>query len=340
MLKTIDILLALTVVMLVASMVVTVLTQFVTSIGNTRGRHLLQGLADLLQQIDPQIERKIAESVCGAVLSHPMIRDVGQRYGAAIHREEFTKLLMDLASGQAPANCLEKLGAETRQTLLKTLQDNGIEDPKATVERVRDMALQLELDKPELATCARQAQALMQEANSKLLAKINSWFDQTIDRVSDRFTFTTRGITFICSVAVALLFQIDTVTLINRLSVDDQLRNTLVEQAYRKAGEQPPSDPVSAALTEKQKDELRELLELDVLTIPGSVDDWYKNWKNANAMGLVLSVFLMSLGAPFWYGALKNLLKLRGTLAGKDDSQRSERQNSQVGALPAGSVGQ
>lgn len=332
MLKTIDILLALTVVMLVASMVVTVLTQFVTSIGNTRGRHLLQGLADLLQQIDPKIERTVAESVCAAVLSHPMIRDVGQRYGAAIHREEFTKLLMDMASGQAPSNCLEKLGEDARKQLLKTLQDNGIQDPQATVDRVREMALQLELDKPELATCARQARALMQEANSKLVAKINSWFDQTIDRVSDRFTFTTRGITFICSVAVALIFQLDTVTLINRLSVDDSLRNTLVEQAYRQAGGQPPSAPVFAALTEKQKDEVKKLMELDILTIPGSADDWYKNWKNVNFMGLVLSVFLMSLGAPFWYGALKNLLKLRGTLAGKDDSQRSERQNTQGGA--------
>ena len=64
MLKTIDILLGLTVVMLVVSMAVTVLTQFVTSVLNSRGRHLLAGLADLLQQIDPQLERKIAESIC------------------------------------------------------------------------------------------------------------------------------------------------------------------------------------------------------------------------------------------------------------------------------------
>ncbi len=49
-------------------------------------------------------------------------------------------------------------------------------------------------------------------------------------------------------------------------------------------------------------------------------------------MGVLLPVFLLSLGAPFWYSALKNLLKLRGTLAGKDDSQREERQSTQQAA--------
>lgn len=42
--------------------------------------------------------------------------------------------------------------------------------------------------------------------------------------------------------------------------------------------------------------------------------------------GILVSWTLLSMGAPFWYDALKGLLKLRPLLAAKDDEQRLERQ--------------
>jgi hypothetical protein len=37
--------------------------------------------------------------------------------------------------------------------------------------------------------------------------------------------------------------------------------------------------------------------------------------------GLILTVLLLSLGAPFWFDALKNLVSLRPTIAGKVDRE-------------------
>ena len=53
MLKSLDILIGLVVVLLALSMAVTVVTQALTSIMNSRGRHLKRGLQDLLQQLIP-----------------------------------------------------------------------------------------------------------------------------------------------------------------------------------------------------------------------------------------------------------------------------------------------
>ena len=85
MLKTLDVLIGLTVVMLVLSMGVTMLTQFVTTMLNSRGRHLKRGLVDLLNQIDPALKQKIGtatESMAGrvaeAVLTHPLISSTGK----------------------------------------------------------------------------------------------------------------------------------------------------------------------------------------------------------------------------------------------------------------------
>jgi hypothetical protein len=49
-------------------------------------------------------------------------------------------------------------------------------------------------------------------------------------------------------------------------------------------------------------------------------------------LGVALSAVLLSLGGPFWYEALKNLLKLRSLVASKDDDQRQDRQTNTTAA--------
>src|SRR5579864_6304891 len=100
--KTLDVLIGLSLVMLLLSMIVTVITQFLINLGNMRGRHLLTGIADLLAQIDPDMPRKVAEEISTAVLSHPLIRNANRGLGNVIHREELTKLLLELGAGDGP----------------------------------------------------------------------------------------------------------------------------------------------------------------------------------------------------------------------------------------------
>jgi hypothetical protein len=201
------------------------------------------------------------------------------------------------------------------------------------------------MENPELAANAQSSMALMQEANSRLIAKINSWFDQTIDRVSDRFTASTRLITVVCSIAVVLAIQLDTIDVINRLSMDDGLRNSLVSEASRllpkntdngndaSKPESGTTDNPSKITEAQMTTELATLQKLGVVNVINvqstNLQEWCEHWKKANLFGIILSVFLLSLGAPFWYGTLKNLLKLRGVMAGNDDIQRNVRQTSQ-----------
>ncbi|AEF99996.1 hypothetical protein [Methylomonas methanica] len=329
MLKTLDILLGMTVIMLIASMAVTVLTQFVSGLVNLRGKNLARGLCDLLQQIDPNLQREIAEQITCSVLTHPMISSVAQRLGDTIHREEFVKLLMDLASGEIPKNHSNPLSDEAKQQLMALLQQNGIDNPKDTVDKVRNYALQLELSNPELAANVRHSIAMLTEANSRLVAKVNGWFDQTMDRVSDRFTASSRLVSVLCSVVVVAAIQLDSLDVINRLSMDDQLRDTLISKAFAIDQAQTTAGKAPVLNVDSVKTELNTLQELGVIDVINSGQNWREHWCEVNPIGIILSVFLLSLGAPFWYGALKNLLKLRGSLAGKDDAQRQERQRQQ-----------
>ena len=69
--------------------------------------------------------------------------------------------------------------------------------------------------------------------------------------------------------------------------------------------------------------------EAGVVPLP---ENWLRDWGWGKFPGIILSAMLLSLGAPFWYNALKNLVRLRPLLAMKEEAEREERQTQQAKA--------
>lgn len=337
MLKTIDIFIGLALVMLLISMIVTVITQVLTSLFNSRGKHLMQGVSDMLEQLHTGITREIAEEIAGKALRNPLVATARGRLGHVVHRDELTKLLLEVASEDGP----RQLSAEAKKAMHAALVDNGIctegtdeEIRKQIRDRlagVRSLALKLELEHPEMTNAARTRTALIQNANSQFLAKINLWFDQTMDRASERFTAHTRYVTFFAGLAVALALQLDTASLVSRLSTDNDLRTSLLSIAEKQNAAPAAGDAnVPVHLTDTDRQNLKDLVVNNVIGIPQSTSDWLARWNRDNCLtkglGIILTALLLSLGAPFWYGTLQNLIRLRSVLATKDDQQRDARQ--------------
>ena len=142
MLKSLDVVIGLTVVLLALSMAVTVITQAITTVINSRGRHLRRGLTDLLQQLDPALTETLSKAVATEILTHPLVSGSGApftalgrliggaRLGNVVHREEFTKLLMAAAAGQGS----ERLSPAAVEALTKALSNNGVVDPRETLK--------------------------------------------------------------------------------------------------------------------------------------------------------------------------------------------------------------
>ncbi len=325
MLKTLDILIGATTVVLLFSMAVTVITQALNNLFHRRGKHLKAGLANLLQQLGIS-ERKCAEDIADHVLRHPMIADGKGNLGTVVKREEFVKLMLDFAGGEG----MSSLGGDSKEALLAVVQRNGIADPLSALKNIRALELQLEASDPQLATNVRQALAIVHGAGSDFIARINSWYDQTIDRVSQRFTNYTHYVTVGIAAVVVLTVQLDIIAVMDRLSIDDQFRSAVVDMSAKQY-----ADNTSASKTNPQP--YYDLLsKTGLVTMPTSVG-WVSQLKETRKIpGMLLSVFLLSLGAPFWYGVLKDLLQLRSTVAEKDDVQRSQRQSGQPSTSSGG----
>ncbi len=329
MLKTLDILIGATTVILIFSMAVTVVTQAFTSFFGRRGKHLMDGLSDLLMQLGID-NRELAKSISVGVLSHPLIAGVNQRLGSVIQRGEFTKLLLDLSTDTGAS----RLQDDAKAALKKMLQNNGVADPGALLKQIRQAAVQIEAAQPALASDVRQTMAILRSSTSDYVARVNAWFDQTMDRVSERFTRYTHFVTIIFATLVVLTVQLDTVAVINRLSIDDKFRDDFVSAAVQ--------DYSTAAKTEADKSPEKHvppkpyydmLGKAGLISMPGT--DWFKQMSDVRKYpGMLLSILLISLGAPFWYNVLKDLIGLRSSLAKKDDDQRIVRQSNQDPVIP------
>jgi len=228
--------------MLIVSMVVTVLTQFVTTAINSHGHNLKKGLQELISHLDSTLTAPIAGQIADAVLRHPLIAgpaissSIRARLGTVIHRDELTKILLELAS---PGSWVE-LEQSVKSALQQALKANGIENVDNILDNIRTVALTLEESHPEFASNARADMAILQEAKTKFVGKINGWFDQTIDRVSASFTTSARAITFIGALIIAMTIQLDAIHLLNTLWTNDALREELVSEAATIDKQNPP----------------------------------------------------------------------------------------------------
>jgi len=329
MLKTLDILIGATTVLLLFSMAVTVITQAITSLFQRKGKHLRDGLTDLLRQLGVS-EKDIAQRISEAVLKHPLIASAGDKLGTVIHREEFIRLLLDLASGEGAINLSDNDPCKVK--LIEILKRNGIADPAEALKNIHAMSLQLQSSNPELANYVRDSLAILHGASSQLVARVNSWFDQVIDRVSERYTKYTHAWVVVISAAVVLIVQLDMIAVIDRLSLDDQFRNAIVSSVQKN-----PSDGGAAKDFSNPKDYYDLLGRAGLVSLPFSdVHAWGRGFAEPRKWpGMFIAILLLSLGAPFWYNALNQLLKLRSALAQKDDAQRTQRQGTDNPATTA-----
>jgi len=213
------------------------------------------------------------------------------------------------------------------------------EQVDSVLDNIRSISLALEQSNPELASNVRADMAILQEAKTRFVVKINGWFDQTIDRVSERFTTSARAITFTCALILAIALQLDTFNLLNTLWTNDIVRQDLVTEAAAIEKQNPKLTPDQITIDQTNLQRISDLAANGLVVVPWGDPknnrSWGDQWSSLKLPGILLSAFLLSLGAPFWYNSLKTLLRMRSAIADKDDAQRVARQSDGVTGPPA-----
>ena len=182
-----------------------------------------------------------AEKIAGAVLLHPMIGQPSfwrlrwpPRKGEVVEREQLIRLLLGYAANPSTIPGLPKPDpavTAAMRDLRQMLAENGVPDPGRALADIRDAAQRLELQDAAAAAHDRLSKAILQSTHSAFVGRVNLWFDHIMDRTTAEFKFRAQLVTVLGALLVATVVQLDSIQLLRRLSTDDKLRDSLVQQA-------------------------------------------------------------------------------------------------------------
>lgn len=303
MLRSLDTLIGFVTVLLVLSLTVTILTQIAANFLRLRSRHLQAGVLDVFRQLGWGFAGDGAE-----LLARKVVRSKD-----AITREDLIETLLALA----------QKNPELKDKISFAAPDF---DPQMLLAGVRRVMLELSTERPDLAAAVIRSAAFARSPLAPLASEVFGVFDAAMDRVSAQFTAQSRKLVAIFGIAVALALPLDTFDLLKRLARSDSAREQAVAVAQTLAVTQ--SD-VHVAVARLQAAE--------IIVVPSSRAEWLARWQQVNWAGVAVSALLLTLGGPFWFTVLKDLLRLRSAAASQESQDRAQRQAALADSPPPAS---
>ena len=282
-----DIAIGLVFVYLLLSLVVTAANEVIASRLRWRAQNLYEGMRELLR--DPKDDKGWADKLYG----HPLVNALssGTAKPSYVPSRTFSLALLDLID---PA---------------KTEGARSLESIRAGIAKLP----------PELG---KTVTVLFDEAEhniEKLKTGIEVWFNTSMERVSGWYKRKSQNVMLILAAAVTVAFNVDTLSVVRTLSNDSAVRASLVAKAQETA--KVPLSDNSKSLTPAEADAALassiskvESLGLPIgwnrADFPPDVYAWL-----SRVFGWILTIFAVSLGAPFWFDLLNKFMNIRG--AGK-----------------------
>jgi hypothetical protein len=240
--------------------------------------------------------------LAGEVLSHPLIKRLSRSGRPSyIPSKNFALALLDQVSS-TPAQVDETFDSLKAEIFkmpdgdLKTVLLSQLNDADGKIDRVRE--------------------------------NVAMWFDDSMVRVSGWYNRKTRLVGLILAIIVTVAINADSLMISNTLVKNDALRDTLVETAanpeFTEANLSATVAVDCAAMPQHPSCQIEQLALPVGWDFPRSLAAAGKDWPAAadrgiprgtewvtKFIGLLITAVAVSLGAPFWFQFLGQLLSLR-----------------------------
>jgi hypothetical protein len=321
--QTIDIGLGLVFIYFVLSVICSGVNEMLAGLFRWRAKSLFQGIENLLKgQGVPNLEKVFYD--------HPLIKSLYKKKQrpSYIPSRTFALTLIDLIS---PV----RAGTSSR-----------ISDIRAVIQGM-----------DEKVPIRKTFLILLEEAENdihELQKSIESWFNDAMDRVSGWYKRRVQLFVFIIAAVLVGLSNADTLQIVKTLSHDPALRQELsrkAEDLMKQSSSSPsaltaPSPKGSTAKTDAKspsspaqgqeggavtspslslKEAVKELQEVQTagISLGWTTAPQRGEWGN-KIIGLTLTIFAISLGAPFWFDVLNKIVPIRSVGASPEEKRERE----------------
>ncbi|MEO0406512.1 MAG: hypothetical protein AAF289_04090 [Cyanobacteria bacterium P01_A01_bin.135] len=165
-------------------------------------------------------------------------------------------------------------------------------------------------------------------------SRVSNWFSRSMDRASGVYKRNARGVAILIGCLIAVSTNTDTFYIVNRLSKDSVLRQSITQTANQIAAQPPTAGGQSAAdELEEVSNAVNEALENLPLPIGWNPAITQTQSQQASAWklpilrriaGWLITGIAISMGASFWYGILGRIVRVRNTGDVPPDARSSD----------------
>ncbi|MFN0145946.1 MAG: hypothetical protein ACKVT1_05505 [Dehalococcoidia bacterium] len=287
-------------VFLLLSLVVTALTEVIAQVLALRSRTLEDGIKNLLED-DAASER---------LMQHPLLRTLGRttwadrlrrRQGkpSYVPKETFSRSLIDE---------LQKAGGRVRGELANA--QDALDQVRKGLEHLKVPALDVILD---------DIHTTYDNAEDRLRAfrlEVEQSFDSVMERAAGWYKRRANYIVFVVALVLTVVVNADAIALANRFATDDELRAAASDAAERYVEQQDAGNlDANVDAVQDQFDALDLPLSWSRDVVEYPQDHWWLIFPTwfwwLKAVGLLITAFALTLGAPFWFDALSKVVSLR-----------------------------
>jgi hypothetical protein len=290
---------------LLLAIVCTAMNEWIARLFQTRGALLKQGIQQLLESSDGATGASTGPEagIVAKFYNHPLVKALmgDDKHPSYMPARTFAKVVMDLATPGTPGSIsFEDLEngikndlppGSLRTSLLATIQstDKNIDDAQRAIE---------------------------------------GWYDDGMDRVTGWYKRKTQTWTMVMAIVLTIAVNADTVHIARRLWLEPALRAEFVEAASH-----PSSPQVSISATPMGQMLAGGNGANDVTSQAENTLGLVLGWRDAGNLrdpltwferiiGWLLTIFAISLGAPFWFDVLNRFMNLRS--AGKSPDEKGK----------------
>jgi len=148
---------------------------------------------------------------------HPLIKFLGEGNmcgkPAYLSRETFSKVMIDLLRGKE-----FKPGDDVKIFIQKALDEKTTSWGNTKISE-------------DTLSYIKSIWADADGNETEFKGHLECWFDETMDRASGWFKMQTQFVLFFVGLAIAIVFNVDTIKIVNKLEKDPKLRELIVQQA-------------------------------------------------------------------------------------------------------------
>ncbi|MDB5033388.1 MAG: hypothetical protein JWQ98_629 [Chlorobi bacterium] len=327
-------------VYLMASLICTSINEIIESWLKNRASDLEKGIRDLLG--DPG-----GTGLMSQLYNHPLVNGLFQGvYNPANKKQDlpsyiparnFATALMDLMVIPPTAPAAENPPTAENSP---TAENPPIAENPPTVENAPTAgnagdAAGIIIKSIDGTQVDRALRALAKQAGNnldRLRVDIEAWYNSAMDRIAGTYKRRAQMAVLVIGLLVTIAANIDTITIVNSLSTDPAVRNSMVAAAQEYARRDSAVSDTTGANANNPK-MLGTLVENDLRTIrqaglpigwdcsnPRIVPRDLTGWLT-KIVGWILTAAAISLGAPFWFDTLNKFIVVRSTVKPREKSK-------------------